>query len=112
MARDLKAIKAVASNIRLKSLAACPDSTMQVLEFAKKKKMQVLLGVFINNEKKADDEEFAMLEKVLKKYDESVISGVVVGDGFIFDLGVSFRCCCSKSECTSLLQPSLHACTT
>lgn len=89
VSRDLKAIKAVASNIRLKSLGACPESTKQILAFAKKKKMKVLVGVFVNGVEVNDNKEFAMLQTVLKSYDETVISGVIVGDGLIFDLGVS-----------------------
>lgn len=88
VAAHLEQIAEIADHIRLKAIGLCGESTKQILKFAKKNDMTVMAGLSITGNAKGDKMEFAMLRQILKEYDESVISHVIVGDEMVFDLGV------------------------
>lgn len=94
VAKDLEAISAVANSIRLRSIATCSEATMDILKFAKKDGLTVMLGLYISDSDKDNTSELKMLSTILKKYDGKLITGVVVGDEItstskIDDLGVA-----------------------
>lgn len=88
VAGQLATIAKVANHIRLKAIGVCPQSTKQILKFAAENDMTVMAGLSISGDDERDSAEFDMLKAIVGKYDESVISHVIVGDELVFDLGV------------------------
>ncbi|KAL6757656.1 glycoside hydrolase superfamily [Haematococcus lacustris] len=87
VARDLKILAQYTSYLRLYGVAACLPATQQILAFAEKNSMRVMLGLWIGSDSKSNEEELAALPGLLSGY-SGIIQSVAVGNEPVSFLGL------------------------
>ncbi|GMH37781.1 hypothetical protein BSKO_05654 [Bryopsis sp. KO-2023] len=79
----LKGIAKTAENIRLYSLTICPDNTRAIMKFAAKNDLGVMVGMHLTKSTMNNNKEFKMLEMLVKKYADNIVS-IVVGNELVY----------------------------
>lgn len=87
---NMELVSQTAENFRVYAIGNCKKNTVAVLEFARRKKMGVYLGLWISHNMQLNELELEVLETVVFQY-QDVIKAVVVGNEPVFVLKVRGR---------------------
>lgn len=72
-----------ANNFRVYAIGSCPENTKAVLDFARERKLGVMLGIWISANEELNKVEMKALRQFAKSH-EDVIEAVIVGNEMIF----------------------------
>lgn len=79
----LAGIAKAAENIRLYSVAICPDNTEAIMKFAAANDLGVVLGLHLTKSNMNNNKEFKMLEALVKDYADN-IKAIIAGDELVY----------------------------
>jgi exo-beta-1,3-glucanase (GH17 family) len=85
----MRTISSMTNRVKLYSLV-CYAATVEILDYAVKNKMEIMLGVWVNADDKSNAAEIKVLERILSKYgDKGVITDIMIGNEPILVAGAS-----------------------